>query len=143
VTVRDTIPPAIGITSPIILGAPSHQYQSFAMTDFVTGASDTCSVGLGIADVVITRITSDEVVDGCGDGNTLDDIVIGANCRTAQLRVERSGCGNGRVYTVFLHVTDLAGNRTETSVHVLVPPSESGSTAVDDGPNYTVVSTCP
>jgi len=143
VTVRDTIPPAIGITSPIILGAPSHQYQSFAMTDFVTGASDTCSVGLGIADVVITRITSDEVVDGCGDGNTLDDIVIGANCRTAQLRVERSGCGNGRVYTVFLHVTDLAGNRTETSVHVLVPPNQSGSTAVDDGPNYTVVSTCP
>jgi len=143
VTVRDTIPPAISVTSPIILGAPNHQYQSFAMTDFVTAASDSCSLGLGIADVVITQITSDEVENGCGDGNTLDDIVIGANCRTAQLRVERSGCGNGRVYTVFLHVTDLAGNRTATTVQVLVPPNNSSNAAVDDGPNYTVVSTCP
>jgi len=143
VTVRDTIPPAINVISPIILGAPNHQYQDFAMTDFVTAASDSCSLGLGIADVVITQITSDEVENGCGDGNTLDDIVIGANCRTAQLRVERSGCGNGRVYTVALHVTDLAGNRTATTVHVLVPPNNSSNTAVDDGPNYTVVSTCP
>jgi len=136
-------PPAINVISPIILGAPNHQYQDFAMTDFVTAASDSCSLGLGIADVVITQITSDEVENGCGDGNTLDDIVIGANCRTAQLRVERSGCGNGRVYTVFLHVTDLAGNRTATTVQVLVPPNNSSNAAVDDGPNYTVVSTCP
>jgi hypothetical protein len=143
VTVRDTIPPTISIVSPIILGAPNHKYQSFTMADFVSGAGDSCSVGLGIADVVITRITSDEVEDGCGDGNTLDDIVIGADCRTAQLRVERSGCGNGRVYNVALHIVDLAGNRTSTTVKVLVPVSDSSNTAVDDGPNYTVVSTCP
>jgi endo-1,4-beta-xylanase len=143
VTVRDTIPPSISIVAPIILGAPNHKYQSYSMTDFVTAVSDACSSGLGIADVVITRITSDEVEDGCGDGNTLDDMVIGADCRTAQLRVERSGCGNGRVYTVFLHVTDLAGNRTDTTVKVLVPVDAAGTTAVDDGPNFTVVSTCP
>jgi hypothetical protein len=38
---------------------------------------------------------------------------------------------------------DLAGNRTSTTVKVLVPVSDSSNTAVDDGPNYTVVSTCP
>ena len=136
-------PPVVNVVAPIILGAPNHTYQTFAIADFVRQVSDSCSAGLGIADVVITQITSDEVENGCGDGNTLDDIVIGASCRTAQLRVERSGCGNGRVYTVFLHVTDLAGNRTATTVKVLVPTDDSSSTAVDDGPNYTVVSTCP
>ena len=119
------------------------KYQSFAITDFVRAVSDDCSAGPSIADVVLTRITSDEVENGRGDGDTLDDIVIGADCRSAQLRVERSGCGNGRVYTAFLRVVDLAGNRSDATVKVLVPADESGSTAVDDGPNYTVVSTCP
>ena len=143
VTVRDTLPPVVNVVAPIILGAPNHTYQTFAIADFVRQVADSCSTGLGVADVVITQVASDEVENGCGDGNTMDDIVIGANCRTAQLRVERSGCGNGRVYTVFLHVTDLAGNRTATTVKVFVPVDDTSTTAVDDGPNYTVVSSCP
>ena len=53
--------------------------------------------------------------------STITNFAPGADCRSTQLRVERSGCGNGRVYTVFLHVTDLVGNRTDTTVKVLVP----------------------
>ena len=105
--------------------------------------SDSCSTNLGIAGAVITKVTSDEVVNGCGDGDTTDDIVIGSNCRSVQLRVERSGCGNGRVYTITIRVQDLAGNRTTTSVKVLVPPNTSSNTAIDDGPVYTVMSSCP
>jgi hypothetical protein len=92
---------------------------------------------------VITKVSSDEVVNGCGDGDTLDDILIAANCRSVQLRSERSGCGNGRVYTITIHVQDLAGNRTTTSIKVLVPPNASSNTAIDDGPVYTVLSSCP
>jgi hypothetical protein len=60
-----------------------------------------------------------------------------------QLRVERNGCGNGRVYTITIRVQDLAGNRTTTSVKVLVPPNASSNTAIDDGPLFTVLSSCP
>jgi len=144
VTVNDTIPPSMTVVAPIVLAPPNHKYQAFAIADLVSAVSDSCSGGLGIADVVITQITSDEPEDGIGDGNTLNDMVIGSDCRSAQLRVERSGVGNGRVYTISLHVTDLAGNRTDAAVKVLVPTSTcTDNTAVDDGPHFTVPSTCP
>jgi endo-1,4-beta-xylanase len=143
VTVNDTTPPALSVVAPIVLSPPNHKYQTFAMTDLVSAVSDACSTGLGIADVVITKVTSDEPDNGIGDGNTVNDIVIASDCRSTELRVERSGAGNGRVYTIFLEVTDLAGNRTEATVKVLVPTSScTDNTAVDDGPNYTVLSTC-
>jgi endo-1,4-beta-xylanase len=132
------------VVAPIVLAPPNHKYHAFTMADLVSTVSDSCIAGLGIADVQITQITSDEPEDGIGDGNTLNDIVIGSDCRSAELRVERSGAGNGRVYTISLHVTDLAGNRTEASVKVLVPTSTClDNTAVDDGPHFTVPSTCP
>ena len=101
--------------------------------------------GLGIADAGDhpgverrARRTASATAD------TLNDIVVGADCRSTQLRVERSGAGNGRVYTITLHVQDLAGNRTEATVKVLVPTTTcTDDTAVDDGPQFTVPSTCP
>jgi hypothetical protein len=36
--------------------------------------------------VYILKISSDELEDGMGDGNTLNDIVIGADCKTANFR---------------------------------------------------------
>jgi endo-1,4-beta-xylanase len=143
VHVADTTPPAISVVGPIVLAPPNHQYDTFTIAGLVTQVSDSCSTGLGIADAVITKVSSDEVVNGCGDGDTLDDILIAANCRSVQLRSERSGCGNGRVYTITIHVQDLAGNRTTTSIKVLVPPNASSNTAIDDGPVYTVLSSCP
>ena len=61
--------------------------------------------------------------------------------RSAQLRIERQGGGNGRVYDIALHVQDPAGNRTATTVQVMVPANGFG--AIDDGPHYTVTSACP
>jgi hypothetical protein len=122
---------------------PNHKYHSFAIADLVTAVSDGCSRGLGVASVVITKVTSDEPDNSCGDGNTDHDIVIGADCRSVQLRAERQDGGNGRVYTVFVHVTDAAGNRTDATVKVMVPANGHSSTAVDDGPHNTVSSSCP
>ena len=144
VTVNDATPPTMTVVAPIVLAPPNHKYHAFTMADLVSTVSDSCIAGLGIADVQITQITSDEPEDGIGDGNTLNDIVIGSDCRSAELRVERSGAGNGRVYTISLHVTDLAGNRTDATVKVLVPTSTClDNTAVDDGPHFSVPSTCP
>jgi len=143
VTVRDTIPPVIKVVGPIVLAPPNHKLHTFTIADLVSAVTDSCNPGLSAADVVITRVSSDEPENGCGDGNTLDDIVIGADCRSAALRVERTGGGNGRVYTIALHVVDLTGNRTEATVKVLVPPNGHSNTAVDDGPHFTVPSVCP
>jgi len=39
-------------------------------------------------------------------------------------------------------VQDASGNRTTTSVKVMVPPNDDTATALDDGPQYTVTSAC-
>ena len=69
--------------------------------------------------------------------------MIRADCRTVQLRSEREGGGNGRVYKISLQVTDVAGNRTDATATVMVPPNGHSHTAVDDGPRFTVPSNCP
>ena len=88
-------------------------------------------------------MTSDEANNSGGDGNTTNDIVIAPDCKSVQLRSERSGNGNGRVYTITFKVTDASGNVATATAKVTVPHSQNGSAAVDDGPNYTVLSGCP
>jgi len=88
-------------------------------------------------------VTSDEPNNSTGDGNTTNDIVIAADCKSVQLRAERSGNGNGRVYTITLKVSDGSGNVATATAKVTVPKSQNGAPAIDDGPNYTVLSGCP
>src|SRR6185503_19848410 len=91
VNVNDTIPPVIKVKGPIVLAPPDHKYDTFTIADFVKSVTDSCTTGIGIADVVITKVSSDEPEDGIGDGKTLMDIVIGSDRRSTKLRVERSG----------------------------------------------------
>jgi hypothetical protein len=88
------------------------------------------------------KITSDEAEDGNGDGSTLNDIVIAGDCKSAQLRAERSVSGNGRVYVITFKVQDSAGNFTTSTARVTVRSSPS-IPAVEDAPMYTVNSSCP
>ena len=67
-------------------------------------------VGKNLSSIFISQVTSDEVQNGNGDGNTLNDIVIASDCKSVQLRSERSGNGDGRVYTITFKVSDTAGN---------------------------------
>lgn len=53
------------------------------------------------------------------------------------VRAERAGNGNGRVYTIHYTVTDDANNTTDHTCSVGVPHSQNGSPAVDDGPQTT------
>jgi hypothetical protein len=146
VNVVDTTAPVITLNgSTPVLWSPDHKYQSFAVTDFVTSATDSCNTSLDIADVVISRVTSDEVENSgsVGDGNTLNDIVIAADCRSVQLRAERDGNGDGRVYTITFKVTDSSGNVGTATARVLVPLSQDSGPAIDSGVHYTVNGTCP
>jgi hypothetical protein len=123
---------------------PNHHYQTFNVSDFVASASG-CDGDL-TSSVVIASVSSDEPEDNPAgaDGNTLNDIVIAPNCKSVQLRSERDGNLNGRVYTITFRVTDSGGNTTTATATVTVPVNQSGPAAVaGPGPGYSVNSLCP
>jgi hypothetical protein len=136
----------INLKAPIELWPPDHKYVTFRMTDLVASVTDNCNSSLPLTNIVITRVTSDEPenING-GDGNTLNDMVIAADAKSVQLRAERDGNKNGRVYWIHLRITDAAGNVGTTKAKVSVPKSQgSNGAAIDSGPNYQVcVGVCP
>jgi hypothetical protein len=110
----------------------------------VQSVSDNCS-SLSVSDVKIEKVTSDEPdnVKGGSDGETTNDILIAADCKSAQLRSERDEKKNGRVYAVTLRVRDTSGNTTRKDFKVSVPINQSGAAAVQDAVALTRTSGCP
>jgi hypothetical protein len=127
----------------LTLWTPTHQYQTVKVADLIASASDACDAGVDRNDVVISQVTSDEPDDipSGGDGNTVNDIVIAADCKSVQLRAERNGSGNGRVYTITFRVRDNAGNTTTVTSKIYVPANSFN--VIDNGPQYTVNGSCP
>jgi uncharacterized repeat protein (TIGR01451 family) len=145
ITVVDKEPPVIVLNGQTpSMWPPNHKYHTFGVTDFVTSVTDNCDT-ISIGSVAIAKVTSDEIENGNGDGNTLNDIVIAADCKSVQLRSERQGGGNGRVYTIYFSVSDTSGNVGTATAKVVVQHNP-GETAVDSGVHYTVCchgGTCP
>jgi hypothetical protein len=142
ITVTDNEAPVITFNGQTpSLWPPNHSYHSFTVSDFVASVSDNCD-SIPVSSVYVTKITSDEAENGNGDGNTNSDILIGADCKSFQLRSERSGQGDGRVYTIHFKVEDSSGNTSSGTATVVVRKSPS-QPPVDSGPNYTVNSSCP
>ncbi|NOU88413.1 carbohydrate-binding protein [Paenibacillus sp. LMG 31460] len=83
----------------------------------------------GIESVVLTSIISNESDNGLGDGQTSNDIQ-GAELGTLDTKfllcAERSGKGNGRIYTITYTAFDHAGNKTSASSTVTVPHDMHG-----------------
>jgi uncharacterized repeat protein (TIGR01451 family) len=142
VIVVDTIAPTITLKSALSMWPPNHKYKTFNVTDMVQSVTDSCNTTLGISSVVIEQVTSDEPENDDGDGNTSNDIVIAANCKSVQLRSERSGGGNGRVYSVKVRVKDASGN-VGTAVFKIKVPHNNNGTAIEGPPLYTVSGSCP
>jgi hypothetical protein len=70
----------------------------------------------------MSSVTSNEPDNGIGDGDTRDDIVIIDDMRL-DLRAERSGKGEGRIYTITYEAVDALGNVSMASATVSVPKS--------------------
>ena len=68
----------------------------------------------------VTLISSDEPVEGKGDGNREPDWAVTGDL-TLKLRAERAGKGDGRVYTIDVTCTDTWGNSSSESTTVTVP----------------------
>lgn len=142
VIVQDTIAPTITLNGQAhSMWPPNHKYVTFQVTDFVSSVTDSCNTGLGVGDVVIEKVTSDEIENGNGDGNTFNDIVIASNCRSVDLRREREGASDGRVYTITFKVSD--GYNVTRATATVVVPLNIGQTPVDSGIHYTVNGSCP
>ena len=111
----DTMAPTVNVTvSPNSLWPANHKYNTIKATINVSDNLDPNPT------VALVSVTSNEPDNGTGDGDTANDIVIVDNF-TFQLRAERSGSGNGRIYTITYQVTDWAGNSTVETATVTVP----------------------
>ena len=84
--------------------------------------------------ITINSIYQDEPVLAPGSGNTSPD-GQGVGTSTAQVRAERIGAGNGRVYHITFTADDGFGVTCTGEVLVGVPKNANG-TAVDDGALY-------
>jgi sugar lactone lactonase YvrE len=73
-----------------------------------------------LASTRIISVTSNEPTNGLGDGDLSPDWIVTGDL-TVALRAERSGNGTGRIYTITVQCTDLAGNYSTKSVLVMVP----------------------
>jgi uncharacterized repeat protein (TIGR01451 family) len=147
VTVVDDTPPTITLNGQTVtLWPPNHKYHTVSVTDLVASAGDNCDSSVNLSKVVIAQVTSDELEDdpNGGDGDTLNDIVIAPDCKSVQLRAERDGNRNGRVYTITFRVRDASGNTQTITALVSVPKSQgNGGAAVKDATAYTVTGSCP
>jgi hypothetical protein len=124
VTVADTTPPDLDfVLSPTVLWPPDHKLVRITAT--ITLLSDICDPK---PTVKLLSITSNEPDNGLGDGDTAEDIQgATADALTFMLRAERSGKGNGRIYTVTYQATDASGNTTTKAATVIVPKSQAAS----------------
>ena len=115
----DSTPPTLTCSAtPSVLSPPDHRLVDVTATVIVT---DT---GSGPAGFRLDSVTSNEPDNGLGDGDQPSDIqgfVVGTSDVSGQLRAERSGLGNGRVYTLTFTGFDVAGNSAQCSIRVSVP----------------------
>ncbi len=116
VTVADDIPPTITMikVTPSSLWPPNHKLVPVRIAVSVEDNSDSSPV------CGITSVSSNEPVNGLGDGDTAPDWIVTGEL-AAKLRAERGGRGHGRVYTITVMCLDASGNSATGSTTVTVP----------------------
>jgi hypothetical protein len=117
VLVRDTTPPQIvTITAnPNSIWPPNHKMVDVTISVIASDLVDPHPVSHIIA------VSSNQSINGNGDGNTSPDWVI-TGPLTLQVRSERAG-GSDRVYTITIETTDSSGNHSNGTTTVTVSNS--------------------
>jgi hypothetical protein len=123
--VEDTTGPTLEVTlDRDVLWPPNHKLVEICAEISV---SDDCD---DAPTVSLVSVTSDEADNGLGDGDTAGDIDViddsGDPPTCLNLRSERQGGGDGRVYTIIYCASDPSGNSTCDTVTVTVPHDQSG-----------------
>jgi predicted extracellular nuclease len=116
--VCDAIAPTLDLAvSPDTLWPANHKLNFVTVKPMVSDNFDPSPT------VTLLSVTSSEPDDGLGDGDTANDIQMIDDTHFL-LRAERSGTGDGRVYTLTYKATDACGNTTISSIEVSVPKSQ-------------------
>ncbi|MGE5108665.1 MAG: T9SS type A sorting domain-containing protein, partial [Sphingobacteriales bacterium] len=133
VTVVDNEPPVISdlAATPDKLWPPDHKMKEVTVN---YTSKDNC----GIESCELS-VSSNEPTNGKGDGNTSPDWRV-VDEHHIWLRAERSGNGDGRIYTITVTCTDQYGNSASTSTTVKVPHDmssvlRSGKMKINISPN--------
>ena len=115
--------------SPDSLWPPNHKLVDIDINGITDPEGDPISL-------TVTSIKQDEPVNGVADGNTSPD-GFGVGNAQAQIRRERSGRGNGRIYEIGFNAEDDKGASCTGSVLVGVPHDQGkGATPIDDGVRF-------
>ena len=120
VEIRDTAPPTVALSvSPTTLWPPNHTMHVVSRG---ISASDVCDP----TPTVRVTVSSDEPENGLGDGDTAPDWSVQqtGSAFDVSVRAERSGLGDGRVYTIGAVVTDRSGNSAAAGGTVRVPHNQ-------------------
>jgi hypothetical protein len=130
VTVTNTAPMCSGTPSVSLVWPADHRMVPVG----INGVSDPDGDPFTLK---VTDVRQDEPTDSKGDGNTPLD-AAGVGTPVAQVRAERTGSGNGRVYHIFYSATDHVGASCHGEVTVGVPHDQGkGSVPVDGGPIFS------
>jgi hypothetical protein len=105
--------------SPSTLWPPNHKMVEVTVN---YSMADNCTPSAGLTCTL--SVTSNEPVNGTGDGDTAPDWEV-IDARRVRLRAERAGNGQGRVYTITITCWDGAGNSASRQVTMSVPKNQS------------------
>ncbi|PSR56586.1 hypothetical protein AHMF7605_25360 [Adhaeribacter arboris] len=136
ITVKpDVQAPVIALKAPkLVIPAEDHLLKTISLSSFIASVTDNC----GPAPIVrVKSVSSDEAATGGGSGNTKVDIIISPDGQSVQVRAERAGTGDGRVYVLTVEALDRAGNVGLATYQVQIPKSAS-KPAIAGTPVYTV-----
>lgn len=115
-----TTPPNLALSvSPNTLWPPDHRMVPVAAISASSNCNDAVSLSIDV--------TSNEPINGTGDGDTAPDWEIvdnGDGTASVSVRAERKGNGTGRQYTISVTATDGYGNTATSSGTVSVPHSQ-------------------
>jgi outer membrane protein assembly factor BamB/sugar lactone lactonase YvrE len=111
------------------LWPPDHGFRNIAVSGVLDADDDTITI-------TIDSIRQDEPVIFPGSGLTSPD-GRGVDTDTAQVRSERTGSLDGRVYHIGFTAEDVRGGSCSSSVTVCVPhDQDQGGDCVDQGPQH-------
>jgi surface protein len=119
-------------SSKMLLWPPSNDFQAVT----IQGVTDPNGNEVAIN---IDAIYSDEdavIVRGAGGAKKAQD-AFGVGTNVANLRAQRSGVGDGRVYFIEFTASNVQGGTCQGSVQVSVPHDQSGRTPLHTTPKPT------
>jgi 6-phosphogluconolactonase len=102
--------------TPNVLWPPNHKFVDVTIGYSVT---DPCP------NTCVLTVASSEPVNGTGDGNTSPDWQV-IDSHHVSLRAERSGPGEGRVYTITITCTNATNHLSSTKTVTVLVPHDQG-----------------